>query len=83
MTTMVEERIKVEDIESSENAVILDVPDFVWVSKKGRLYYPRKSAMANVEMALDTAHAKGYKPSKAYQKFVEGIYAEQQGKSND
>ena len=79
---MVEEKIKVEEIENSANTIILDVPDFVWVSKKGKLYYPKKSVMANVEMALETAHTKGYKPSKAYTKFVEQL-AKEQKKTNE
>ena len=77
---MVEKEIKVEEIENSENAILLEVPDFVWVSKKGKLYYPKKSAMANVEMALETAHSKGFKPSKAYTKFVEKLAQEEKKK---
>lgn len=75
------EILSVEDVENSENAVIIDVPDYVYVSKKGKLYYPKKTAMADVEMHFDTANQKGYKPSKAYQKFVEKLVKEQK-KSN-
>ncbi len=80
---MIEGKINVEDVENGENAIILNVPDFVWVSKKGKLYYPEKTAMANVEMALETAHSKGYKPSKAYQKFAEKLYKEAAAKKTN
>lgn len=73
---------KVEDVENCENTVILDVPDIVYVSKKGKSYYPRKTALATIPLPLETADQKGYKPSKAYQEFVKGIYSEYKSKSN-
>ena len=76
------ETLKVEDVENSENAVIIDVPDYVYISKKGKLYYPKKTAMADVEIHFDTANQKGYKPSKAYQRFVEKLVEEEKKKSN-
>ena len=53
---------------------ILDVPDIVYVSKSGKLYYPKPNKTANIPMDLDKAHKKGMKPSPGYEKFVAGIY---------
>ena len=56
------------------NAVMLDVPDIVYVSKTGKQYYPKPNKTATIPMDLDKAHQKGMKPSPSYNKFVEKIY---------
>ena len=73
-----EQVIKVEDVENSKNSVILDVPDYVYISKKGKLYYPQKTAAATTRIRIEDADAKGYKPSRGYQKMVEKLYKEHQ-----
>ena len=55
-------------------SVILDVPDYVYVSKKGNLYYPRPTAAATKRMRLEEAEMASYKPSRGYQAFVKKIY---------
>lgn len=40
---------------------------FVYVSKRGCLYYPKQSAMANIPMSKEQAEQRGYKPSRGYQ----------------
>lgn len=72
--TEIEERVGLEDIEANEDAIMLDVPDTVYISKKGKMYYPTWCKRATIEMSLEEAHAKGYKPSSAYQQFVEQLY---------
>ena len=71
-----EKVLKVEDVKSSDNSIILDVPDYVWVSSKGKLYYPKQTAAATKKIHLEDADAKGYKPSKMYQNMVEKLYEE-------
>lgn len=53
---------------------IIDVPDIVFVSKSGKLYYPHPTAAAKTPMDIDKAHQKGYKPSRGYETFVTNIY---------
>ena len=73
-----EETIKVEDLEKCEGTVILDVPDDVYVANGGKVYYPEKTGKATLKRNINDVDAKGYKPSKAYQKFVEELYKKQQ-----
>lgn len=56
------------------HVMMLDVPDIVYTSKTGKLYYPAPNKTATIPMDLDKAHNKGMKPSPAYNKFVEKIY---------
>lgn len=70
------EVLKVEDIEKMDNTVILDVPDYVYVRSKGKLFFPKKTKTATTEILLEEADKSGYKPSKAYQKFLQKVYEE-------
>lgn len=70
------EVLKVEEIENSSNGVILDVPDYVYVSGSGKTYHPKPTKMATAKIKLEDAEAKGFKPSRAYKKFVENLYQE-------
>ena len=54
-------------------AIILDVPDYVYISKRGKLYYPKANALAKTPIRLEEAEAKGYKPSRGYTSFVEKL----------
>ena len=56
------------------NAVMLDVPDIVYISKTGKQYYPKPNKTATIPIDLDKAHAKGLVPSPGYEKFVGKIY---------
>lgn len=71
-----EELLTEKDLESYDGSAILEVPDYVWVSKNGKLYYPKKTAIATKKIHLEDADAKGYKPSKMYQNMVEKLYEE-------
>lgn len=53
---------------------ILDVPDFVYISKTGKLYYPRPTAAATLRIRIEDADRKGYKPSQGYLTFVKSVY---------
>ncbi len=72
--TEIEERVGLEDIEANEDAIMLDVPDTVYISKKGKMYYPTWCKRATIEISLEEAHKRGYKPSDAYQQFAEQLY---------
>lgn len=69
------ESIKLEEL--PENVQMIDVPDDVYVSSTGKCYYPEPSTKASVKINLNTAEEKGYKPSKAYLKFLEKLADEQ------
>lgn len=56
--------------ELPENVQVIDVPDDVYVSSTGRYYYPEPTTKAKVKIELTKAKEKGYKPSKAYIKFL-------------
>ena len=57
-------------------AVILDVPDYVYISKSGKLFYPNKTATATKRIKVEEAEAKGYKPSRGYQAMLQKLYKE-------
>lgn len=57
-----------------EKSVILEVPDIVYVSKTGKMYYPKPNKVATIPMDLNKAHQKGMKPSPSYEKFATKIY---------
>ena len=63
---LIEERIGLEDIEAEEHDTS-NVPETVYVSKKGKFYYPSWCKRATIEMPIELACEKGYKPSEAYQ----------------
>ena len=71
--TEIEKRVGLDDIEA-DGMVSLEIPDTVYISKKGKMYYPTWCKRATIEISLEEAHAKGYKPSSAYQQFVEQLY---------
>lgn len=56
------------------HAVMLDVPDYVYISKTGKQYYPKTTFAAQTPIRLEDAEAKGYKPSRGYQTFVANLY---------
>lgn len=62
------------DKPGSGKSAILDVPDYVYVSKTGNLYYPKPTAVATKRMRLEIAERAGYKPSRGYQAFVRKVY---------
>ena len=60
--------------------VMLDVPDYVYISKSGKLYYPKPTAAATTRIRLEEADAKGFKPSRGYQAMVEKLYKQHTAK---
>lgn len=56
------------------HTAILDVPDIVFISKTGKLYYPKPNKTATIPIDKDKADQKGMKPSPSYCKFAEKIY---------
>ena len=70
------EILNVKDVEESDNSVILDVPDYVYISASGKTYQPKATKQATVKIKLEEAEEKGYKPSLAYKKFVKQVYEE-------
>lgn len=54
--------------------VEFDVPDYVYVSKSGKQYYPHPTKTATKRIRLEEADAKGYKPSVGYNNFVHKLY---------
>lgn len=56
------------------HGTILDVPDYVYVSNKGKLYYPQATGTAFTRIRLEEADRRGYKPSRSYQNMVERLY---------
>lgn len=73
---MEQEQIKLEEL--PENIQVLEVPDDVYVSSKGKYYYPEPTAKAKVKMDLQEAEEKGIKPSKVYLKFLEKLAKEEE-----
>ena len=69
----IERKAGLDDIEYDELQTILDTPDIVYVNKKGKMYYPTWCKQGTIEIPLDKAVELGYKPSAAYQKFLEDI----------
>ena len=55
-------------------AMLIDVPDIVYISKTGKLYYPHPTAAATTPIDIDKAHQKGYKPSRGYEAFATKLY---------
>lgn len=64
-------------------AVVLEVPDTVWVTKTGKQYYPKRTATATTPIRLEEAESKGYKPSRGYQSFVKKVYDKHMKKVNN
>ena len=77
------ETLKVQDIENNDNTAILDVPDYVYISETGKVFYPYPTKLAKVKILLEDAYDKKLKPSKVYQMFVEKLYKEQKNKAAD
>ena len=63
--------------EPGSHAMMIDVPDIVYVSKTGKQYYPKPNKVANIPMDLEKAHQKGLTPSAGYTRFAEKLYKQQ------
>jgi hypothetical protein len=80
--TEIEKRVGLDDIEA-DGMVSLEIPDTVYISKKGKMYYPTWCKRATIEISLEEAHKRGYKPSDAYQQFAEQLYNQYQSEIID
>ncbi len=80
--TEIEKRVGLDDIEA-DGIVSFEIPDTVYISRKGYMYYPTWCKRATIEISLEEAHKRGYKPSYAYQQFVEQLYDKCQSEFED
>ena len=56
---------------------VIDVPDFVYTCKGGKVYYPKATAKATVKVPIEEVEQRGLTASKAYKKFLEKLANEE------
>ena len=56
---------------------VIDVPDFVFTTEKGKVYYPKATAKATVKVPLEEVEQRGLTSSKEYDRFLVKLAEEQ------
>ena len=64
-------------MKTAVDGIVLDVPDKVWVSFSGKVYYPRPNRKGKIEVTLQQAIDEGYVPSEMYNNFLKQLIEKQ------
>lgn len=72
-----EKKLKVDKVQ------ILDVPDEVYIHLNGLCYYPKPTKDARTAIPYEEAVKQGFKPSKAYMRFLETLSKQQETEVED